>query len=256
MILRKWEQLPEFMQTPEVAQYYEILQRKKASLVFKRLFDIVVSLAMILVLSPIFLILAIAIKTTSKGPVFFRQTRVTRYGEHFRIYKFRTMVQDAEKIGLQVTAKNDSRITKVGKIIRKCRLDEISQLLNVLDGSMTFVGTRPEVPKYVEKYTREMMATLLLPAGITSNASILFRDEDKILENAEDMEKAYIEEVLPPKMRYNLEAIKQLSFWGDIAIMFKTFATVAFKRNDAQPNQATDNEGKNESADVKYEKVH
>ena len=172
MRLKKWEDLPEFMQTEEVRKYYDILKKKKVSLFFKRVFDIVCSLIMLIVLSPMFLVLAIAIKIDSKGPVFYRQVRVTQYGKAFRIFKFRTMVRNADKIGTQVTTQGDARITRVGNLIRKCRLDEICQLIDVFRGTMTFVGTRPEVPKYVERYTAEMAATLLLPAGVTNETSI------------------------------------------------------------------------------------
>ena len=225
MILRKWEALPEEMQIPEVREYYDILQKKKPSLVLKRLFDITVSFLMLLFLSPLFLVLAIAIKLDSKGPVFYRQTRVTRYGEKFRIFKFRSMVTDADK-GSLLTVGGDSRITKTGKFIRKYKLDELSQLIDVLRGTMTFVGTRPEVPKYVEKYTPEMMATLLLPAGITSEASVYYKDENELLDAAEDVEKTYLEVVLPDKMKYNLAAIKSFSFIDDIKVMILTVLAV------------------------------
>ena len=181
MYLKKWENLPEEFKNEAVRPYYEYLKKKQISLIFKRIFDIFVSIILLILLSPIFLALAIFIKIDSKGPVFFRQSRVTQYNKEFKIFKFRTMVNDAEKLGAQVTSQNDSRITKVGEKIRKYRLDEISQLINVLIGDMTFVGTRPEVRKYVDAYTDEMMATLLLPAGITSNASIEYKDEDEIL---------------------------------------------------------------------------
>ena len=229
MRLVKWEQLPVEMQTDAVRKYYDILRKKRGALFFKRVFDIFVSLIMLILLSPIFLILAIAIKIDSKGPVFYRQLRVTQYGKKFRIFKFRTMVQDADKIGAHVTVKGDSRITKVGKFIRKCRLDEICQLIDVFRGTMTFVGTRPEAVKYVDAYTPEMMATLLLPAGVTSEASILYKDEDKLLENAADVDKTYVEEVLPEKMKYNLAAIEKFGFWRDIAIMFRTVIAVLKK---------------------------
>ena len=228
MRLRKWENLPPEMQTEEVRKYYDILKKKRASLFFKRLFDICVSLMLLIVLSPIFLVLSIAIKTDSKGPVFYRQTRVTQYNREFRIFKFRSMVQGADK-GSQVTVENDVRVTLVGKLIRKGRLDEISQLIDVLRGKMTFVGTRPEVPKYTRQYTPEMMATLLLPAGITSLASIYYKDEAELLDSAEDADKVYVEKVLPVKMYYNLKAIETFSFWGDIKIMFMTFFAVLGK---------------------------
>lgn len=217
------------MQTEAVKPYYEILQKKQISLIFKRLFDIVVSLIMLLILSPVFLVLAIAIKLDSKGPVFYRQVRVTQYGKEFRIFKFRTMVNNADKIGSQVTVGGDSRITRVGKVIRECRLDEIGQLLNILGGSMTFVGTRPEVPKYVEKYTSEMWATLLLPAGVTSEASIRYKDEAALLDAAEDVDTTYIQDVLPGKMKYNLRSIQEYSFFKDIKTMFQTVFAVVEK---------------------------
>lgn len=228
MILKQWEKLPPEMQTPEVRKYYDILKKKRSALFFKRAFDIVVSLVMLIVLSPAFLILAIAIKIDSRGPVFYRQVRVTQYNKRFRIFKFRSMVQNADK-GSQVTVSGDARVTRVGKFVRKCRLDEISQLIDVLRGTMTFVGTRPEVPKYTEQYTPEMMATLLLPAGVTSLASIYYKDEAKLLDAAEDTDKVYVEEVLPAKMYYNLKAIESFSFWGDIKVMFMTVFAVLGK---------------------------
>ena len=217
------------MQTEAVKPYYEILQKKQVSLIFKRSFDIVVSVIMLLILSPVFLVLAIAIKLDSKGPVFYRQVRVTQYGKEFRIFKFRTMVNNADKIGSQVTVGGDNRITRVGKVIRDCRLDEIGQLLNILGGSMTFVGTRPEVPKYVEKYTPEMWATLLLPAGVTSEASIRYKDEAALLDAAEDIDATYIHDVLPGKMKYNLRSIQEYSFFKDIKTMFQTVFAVVDK---------------------------
>lgn len=226
-----WEKLPPQMQTEAVKPYYEILQKKQIGLIFKRSFDIVVSLIMLLILSPVFLVLAIAIKLDSKGPVFYRQVRVTQYGKKFRIFKFRTMVNNADKIGSQVTVGGDSRITRVGKVIRECRLDEIGQLLNILGGSMTFVGTRPEVPKYVEKYTPEMWATLLLPAGVTSEASIRYKDEAALLDAAEDVDATYIQDVLPGKMKYNLRSIQEYSFFKDIETMFQTVFAVVEKNS-------------------------
>lgn len=227
--MKKWEELPESLRHEVVRPYYEQLKKRRVSLFFKRLFDIVVSAVLLLLLSPVFLILAIAIKLDSRGPVFYRQVRVTRYGKEFRIFKFRSMVSDADKKGSLVTVGGDSRITRVGRLIRKCRLDEISQLLNVLGGSMTLVGTRPEVPKYVAAYTPEMMATLLLPAGITSEASIRYKDEDELLSGAEDVDKVYIEQVLPGKMKHNLHSVMHFSFWGDIATMFRTVFAVLGK---------------------------
>lgn len=213
------------MQTEEVKKYYDILRKKNFSLFWKRVFDIFVSVLMLFVLSPLFLVLAIAIKIDSKGPVFYRQERVTQYGKHFRIFKFRSMFVNADK-GSKVTINHDSRITKVGKFIRKCRLDEICQLIDIFRGTMSFVGTRPEVPKYVESYTSEMMATLLLPAGVTSLASIYYKDEAELLNGAEDADKIYVEKILPAKMSYNLEAIKEFGFWRDIKTMFMTVFAV------------------------------
>lgn len=225
MMLRKWEDLPKEMQLPQVKEYYDILSKKKPQLILKRLFDIVVSFVLLVVLSPVFAVLAVAIKLDSKGPVFYRQTRVTQYGKEFRIFKFRSMVTDADK-GSLLTTGTDSRITRMGRIIRKYKFDELCQIIDVLRGTMTFVGTRPEVPKYVEKYTPEMVATLLMPAGITSRASIFYKDENTLLDSAENVEKTYIEVVLPDKMKYNLDAIKKFSVFDDIKVMFLTVFSV------------------------------
>lgn len=229
MMLKKWDDLPAEMRTEAVKKYYDILKKKRAALFLKRVFDVLVSLVMLFILSPVFLILAIAIKIDSKGPVFYRQVRVTQYGRHFRIFKFRTMVQNADKIGSLVTVGNDARVTRVGRLIRKCRLDEICQLIDVFRGTMTFVGTRPEVPKYVEAYSDEMMATLLLPAGVTSEASIYYKDEDALLFGAEDPDLVYTKEILPAKMRYNLLSIKRFGFFRDIGVMVKTVFAVLGK---------------------------
>lgn len=246
MKLIKWEELPEKMKNEEVRYYYEILEKKKVHLLFKRVFDFIVALILLIVLSPIMLVISLAIKLSDKGPVFYRQVRVTQYGNEFRIFKFRTMVMNADKIGSHVTVGDDPRITKVGKKIRKLRLDEIPQLLNVLKGEMSFVGTRPEVVKYVEMYTSEMLATLLLPAGITSSTSIRFKDEDEILSgnindvtNDEiaasifgdidnstisklDLDYKYINWVLPVKMKYNLYELSNYSFFNDIKTLLCT----------------------------------
>lgn len=228
MQLVKWDALPEAMQTPQVREYYDILDKKRGSLFCKRLFDIGVSAVMLVLLSPVFLVLAVAIKLDSPGPVFYRQVRLTQYGKPFRIFKFRTMVQGADK-GSQVTVGGDSRITRVGKVIRKCRLDEIGQLLDVFRGTMTFVGTRPEVPKYVASYTPEMLATFLLPAGVTSLTSIYYKDEERLLNGAEDSDRVYVEKILPGKMRYNLEGIRSFGFFKDIKIMGMTFLAMLGK---------------------------
>lgn len=225
MSVKRWDALPEELQTDAVKPYYAVLQKKKVALFCKRLFDIIVSFIMLVILSPFFLILAIAIKLDSKGPVFYRQVRVTRYGKEFRIHKFRSMVVDADK-GSLVTVDGDSRVTKVGKFIRKCRLDEISQLIDILEGNMSFVGTRPEVPKYVSAYSDEMKATLLLRAGVTSTASICYKDEAELLTDADNADDVYIKKILPEKMKYNLKDIQYYSFWRDIGTMFKTIVAV------------------------------
>lgn len=226
MILKKYENLPENMKNNEVKEYYEILKHKKFSLIIKRIFDFFAALILLIILSPIMLVLAIMIKLESKGPVFYRQERITKYGQKFRIFKFRTMVQDADKKGALVTMGEDPRITKVGNKIRKCRLDELPQLLNVIKGEMSFVGTRPEVEKYVKEYSNEMKATLLMPAGISSRASIEYKDEDEIiskyLNKGEKIDDIYVKRILPEKMKWNLGYIKKFNIWEDIKICFKT----------------------------------
>lgn len=225
-MLIKWEDLPENMKTNEVLYYYQILKKKQKSLIIKRIFDIICSGMLIIILFPIFLILFLAIKLDSKGEIIFKQKRVTKCGKIFNIYKFRSMIHNAEKFGAQVTKRNDNRITRVGKVIRKFRLDEIPQLFNIFTGDLSFVGVRPEVPKYVEKYTNEMMATLLLPAGVTSITSIAFKNEEEILNKFDDTEKAYIDVVLPRKMVTNLQYIKDFNFFYDLKIMFMTLIAV------------------------------
>ena len=226
MLVKEWNKLPEFMQVEEVRPYFETIRKKKGQLILKRIFDIVCSFILIVLLSPILLILSIWIKLDSKGPVFYRQERITQYGKVFRIFKFRTMVTDADKMGTLVTTQNDSRITKVGNKIRKCRLDELPQLFNIFFGDMSFVGTRPEVQKYVDQYTPEMYATLLLPAGVTSLASIKYRDEDEIIEQktseGKTVDQAYIEDVLPEKMKYNLNYLDEFNIGRDLYLCVKT----------------------------------
>jgi len=225
MLICKWEDLPKNMQTDEVRPYWEKLRKRNWNLFWKRVFDIVVSSIMLLFLVIPFIIIAIAIKFDSKGPVFYRQVRITQYGKEFRIHKFRSMIVDADK-GSQVTLKDDERITKVGKFIRKFKLDEISQFIDVFEGNMTFVGTRPEVKKYVDKYTSEMMATLLIPAGVTSFASIQYRDENNILESSMDVDYIYINEILPIKMKFNLEELLKVGVFHDIKEMLVTFFAI------------------------------
>lgn len=230
MILKKWEKLPEFLKNKEVEKYYTILKKKQLQLFLKRILDIILALLLLFFLSPIFVIIAIAIKIDSKGPVFYRQERVTQYGRLFRIFKFRTMIQDADKKGILVTIGKDNRITNVGKRIRKYRIDEIPQLINVLIGDMSFVGTRPEVKKYVDCYTNEMNATLLLSAGITSRASIEFKDEDKMiskyLNKGEKVDDIYVKRILPEKMKWNLAYIEKFSLIEDIKIDIQTVVKV------------------------------
>lgn len=236
MKIVRWEKLPSGMQTDEVRKYYDILLKRRGSLIVKRIFDLFCSIVLLLLLSPVFIILAVAIKIDSRGPVFYRQERVTQYGKVFRIHKFRTMVVNADK-GSQVTVNNDDRITRVGRFIRNCRLDEIAQLLDVITGDLTLVGVRPEALRYVKEYTPEMKATLLLPAGVTSLASIYYKDEAKLLDGVDDADKVYIEKILPEKMYYNLKGIESFSFWGDIKIMFMTVFAVLGKEYKGEHNK-------------------
>ena len=226
MELRPWQLLPDEMRTKEVRKYYNILMKHRMWLEMKRVLDVIVAGIMLAVLIIPMGIIALAIRLDSPGPVFFRQERITQYGRKFRIFKFRTMVNDADKKGSLVTVGGDSRITRVGAVIRKYRLDEIPQLINVLCGDMSFVGTRPEVEKYVMAYTPAMMATLLMPAGITSEASIRYKDEDRLLEASDDVDYTYIHKVLPGKMRYNLKYLKKFSLTNDIRLCIETMLAV------------------------------
>lgn len=234
MLVCKWDKLPRAMQKDEIRPYWEKLRKKNFSLFWKRIFDIVVSGLMLLILLPFFLILSLAIVIDSRGPVFYRQERVTQYGRHFRIFKFRSMVNDADKKGTLVTVGHDARITRVGTFIRKLRLDEVSQLIDVFRGTMTFVGTRPEVPKYVDQYSTEYLATLLLPAGVTSMASIMFKDEDTMLDKIDNADRVYMEKIVPLKMKWNLEEINKFSFWRDIKIMAMTVFAIFGKKYKEQ----------------------
>ncbi len=229
MGLKKWDDLPEFMRTPEVRPYWEILYKKRGQLALKRIFDLVVALILLVILAIPMGIIAILIKKDSEGPVFYRQERVTTYGQHFRIHKFRTMVSNADKIGTAVTVGNDSRITRVGVKLRGHRLDELPQVLDVIQGTMSFVGTRPEAVKYVERYQPEYNATLLMPAGITSEASIRYKDEDKQLNAADNVDEVYVNEILPEKMKWNLESIRKFSFLRDILTMLRTVLAITGK---------------------------
>ncbi len=224
-----YSELPESIKNAATKEYWEILQNRTLHLVMKRCFDVFVSLILLICFSPFFLILAVAIKVDSKGPVFYRQVRVGRYNQDFKIFKFRSMVSNADKIGLAITTDNDPRITRMGKLIRKCRLDEISQLFNVLNGTMSLVGPRPEVRKYVDAYQPEYMATLLIRPGVTAEASIRFRNEDEMLAQGNDPEKIYVEDILPIKMNLGLEYMKKISVFHDIKIMFQTVFAVLKK---------------------------
>ncbi|MBC5625940.1 sugar transferase [Clostridium sp. NSJ-49] len=238
MSLKKYDSLPEFMKNPEVKEYYDILSERKGQLILKRLFDIVGGAIGTIVLLPIMAVLAIIIKSESEGPALFKQVRVTQYGREFKILKFRTMVVNAEKLGTQVTSKNDPRVTKVGRFLRKYRLDELPQIINILKGDLSFVGTRPEVPKFVKEYTNEMIATLLLPAGVTSEASIEFKDEEKILDNSSNVDNDYIYKVLPLKMKYNLNYIKHFTALYDFKIMLRTVGAVLGLGENRSSNSA------------------
>lgn len=228
-MLRQWEALPDFMRIPEVKPYYDILKEKQFSILLKRIFDFITALLLLLLLAIPMAIIAIWIKLDSEGSVFYRQERVTTYGKRFRIHKFRTMVNNADKIGTAVTVSGDTRITRVGQKLRDLRLDELPQVFDVLEGNMSFVGTRPEAVKYVKRYQPEFNATLLMPAGITSEASIRYKDEALLLDAANDVDKVYIERILPDKMQWNLQAIEQFNFMNDIATMFRTMLAVLGK---------------------------
>lgn len=227
-MLLPYNELPKEFQNDSVKKYYDALSKKKHSLIIKRVFDIIGSLLLLVVLIIPIVIIGLLVKLTSKGPVFYRQVRVTTYNREFRIFKFRTMVENADKMGTLVTAYNDNRITKVGKFLRKFRLDELPQIFNVLFGDMSFVGTRPEVPKYVEKYKESYYATLLMPAGITSLASIKFKNEDKLLEASTNIDEDYIKIILPKKMRYNLLYLNSFNMKNDILLMLRTVKEVLF----------------------------
>ena len=229
MILKPWDKLPDNMKNTAVKPYYDKLKKRWLSLAFKRIFDFILSLILLLILWPVMVIIAFTVKLDSPGPALFLQERVTTYGKLFKIWKFRTMISGADKKGTAVTIKGDSRITKVGMFLRNTRLDELPQLVNILCGNMSFVGTRPEVVKYVEKYTPEMWATLLLPAGVTSEASIRYKDEYKLLAIADDVDQVYMKEVLPAKMVWNLNSIERFSFFREILTLVRTILAVLGK---------------------------
>lgn len=230
MKLRKWENIPAFMRCDEVKEYYDILTGKTAELRIKRLFDVIFSGILLIILAIPMIVIAVMIKKDTLGPVFYRQERITTYGRRFRIHKFRTMVYNADKIGSTVTVGGDARITKMGSKLRDLRIDELPQLIDVFVGNMSFVGTRPEATKYVKRYTKEMYATLLLPAGITSEASIRYKDEAKLLDAADDVDEVYVNQVLPGKMEYNLESVRKFSLLNEIKTMFRTVLAVLGKQ--------------------------
>ncbi len=225
-MLREWERLPKYMRTEAVRPYYDCLKKKKTSLLLKRAFDLIAAILLFILLLPLLVIISILIIFDSKGGVFFRQERITQYGRKFKIFKFRTMTAGADRLGAQVTVKNDSRITRIGQVLRKYRLDELPQLLNIILGDMSFCGTRPESTYYVKKYTPEMFATLLLPAGVTSEASIRYKDEAVLLERAEDVDEVYVKQILPEKMKYNLESIRKFSLLRELRTLFRTVLAV------------------------------
>ena len=228
-MLKRWEDLPDFMRTPEVRPYWEVLDKKRGQLVLKRIFDFTAAILLLVILAIPMAVIAVMIKLDSPGTVFYRQERVTTYGKHFRSHKFRTMVSNADKIGTAVTVGGDPRITKLGAKLRRLRLDELPQVFDVIAGDMSFVGTRPEAVKYVEQYKPEYNATLLMPAGITSEASIRYKDEDRLLHSGDDIDRVYIEQVLPVKMKWNLESIRRFRFCRDVLTMIRTVFAVLGK---------------------------
>ena len=217
--------LPENMQVEEVKHYYDILKQKGRSLFFKRVLDLSLALILcIILLLPMFVI-ALIIMFSSKGPIIYKQVRVTTFNREFRIWKFRTMKVGSDALG-ELTCSDDDRVTGVGRFLRKYRLDELPQIFHVISGNMSIVGTRPEVPRYTKEYTPEMMATLLMPAGVTSLASIMFKDEAELLENCDDADKVYINDILPQKMKYNLEYLEKFGFRRDLKLILKTVKEV------------------------------
>ena len=230
--MKKWQHLPPILQNEHIKPYYEILNKKKFSLFVKRFLDILFSLLLLIPAIPFVLVVSLLIVIDSPGSPLFLQERVTQYDKKFIIVKFRTMIDDADRKGTEVTVSADPRITKIGKFLRKFRLDEVPQLINILLGQMTFVGTRPEVPNYVQHYTPEMLATLLLPAGVTSRTSIEFRNEQELLKDAIDIDKVYIEQILPEKMKINLAYIKDFSLKEDLSIILLTIKKVFLSKSD------------------------
>lgn len=209
-----------------VVDFDALMKKKKAALFFKRCFDVTASFFGILFLLIPFAAVAVAVKCSSRGPVFFRQVRVGKNGREFRIYKFRTMVADAEKKGMQITVGGDSRVTGIGRVLRKTKVDELPQLFNVFAGQMSFVGPRPEVPHYVDMYSDYQKNVLRIKPGITELASIVYRDENDVLAKSEDPERTYIEEIMPEKIKLNMQYMQKMNVFYDIYLIFRTFAAV------------------------------
>ena len=204
----------------------DMLARRRPQLAAKRAMDVLISGAALCVLWPVFLLIALAIVIDDPGPVFYRQVRVGRGGKEFRIFKFRSMIADADRKGLQITVGRDSRITRVGALLRKTKLDELAQLINVFLGQMSFVGPRPEVPRYVALYTPYQRQVLLVRPGITDYASIAYRNENDLLACADDPERMYIEEIMPAKLELNMRYLHEISPLCDVKLIFKTIAAV------------------------------
>ena len=203
-----------------------ILESQEVSLVIKRVFDVVVSVCGLLLLALFFLIIAVIIKLDSKGSVFYRQIRVGRYGNDFRIFKFRTMIPDADKSGQLITVGDDARITKIGRFLRKTKIDELPQIMNILIGDMSFVGPRPEVRKYVDMYSEAQQQILLIRPGITDIASIKYRNESELLALSSNPEKTYCEEIMPSKLNLNMNYLSDISLINDIKIILTTIISI------------------------------
>lgn len=224
-----FEEFSKVNRTPykyEIIDFDSLMKKKKFSLFFIRCFDIFASLLGIIFLSPLFLIVAIVVASTSKGGVFFRQVRVGKNAKEFKIIKFRTMVVNSPKKGALLTVGADCRVTKVGKFLRKAKIDELPQLFNVLVGQMSFVGYRPQVPYFVEMYTDYERNVFRVKPGITDLASIMYRNESEVLAEADDYETTYINEIMPQKLALNMEGMKRMSLWFDLCIIFKTLLAV------------------------------
>ncbi len=231
-MLVPWEKLLPALRTEAVRPYYDALARRRGQLFWKRCFDIAAAFLGILLTAPLCLILAVWIVLDSPGTPIFRQERVTANGKRFRIHKFRSMTVSRNGQGSSVTTSMDTRITRAGRLMRRFHLDEIPQLIDILGGNMTFVGTRPEVPEFVDAYTPEMYATLLLPAGLTSEASIRFQDEAEMLGAQEDADTAYIRVLLPEKMKVNLQQLALFSLRNDWRCLVHTLTGMGRSRRE------------------------